>query len=393
MNAVRKTALQSPLRSALVVSANEGHARVDRLSLKNAKVVVSRAVTSARAAKEHLHKLGADVILVDDVLEDSSGWDFVRSLRADARLKSIPVILISSSGDRERVLEAIRMGCVGFLVRPYTLDTFFKHLALASQARCYLGAELGDVAAGLDMAEQGKPEAAMPKLEKALENPDEARHYYETGLRLLAREEYLKAVDAFTRAARISALMAEAHLGLARCWLSLGDEVRYRKAITQAADICARTERFEHYKDEFLAILREDPRGFNPFVSLGMRLAREMDRDGALMAFKNAVWMSPEDAKAHLELAKAYHFKREPELAKRSVGQALMLAEHDREANWLYERWTGQVWGLEDKQDDEEEAAGRGKVIPDMIPTVLNGVLYLAGMVTEGLHRFRRDYA
>ena len=73
MNAVRKTALQSPLRSALVVSANEGHARVDRLSLKNAKVVVSRAVTSARAAKEHLHKLGADVILVDDVLEDSSG--------------------------------------------------------------------------------------------------------------------------------------------------------------------------------------------------------------------------------------------------------------------------------------------------------------------------------
>lgn len=392
MNAVRKSALQSPLRSALVVSANEGHARVDRLSLKNAKVVVSRAVTSAKAAREHLRKLGADVVLVDDTLEDGTGWDFVRSMRADPRLRSIPVILISSSGDRERVVEAIRVGCVGYLVRPYTLDTFFKHLSLASQARCYMGEELGQVAAGLDMVEEDKPEKAMPKLEKVLETPDDARHYYEKGLRLLAREDYTKAVDAFTRAARISAVMAEAHLGLARCWLALGDEVRYRKALTQAADICARTERFEHYKNEFLAILREDPRGFNPFVSLGMRLAREMDWDGALMAFKNAVWMSPEDAKAHLELAKVYHFKREPEMAKRSVNQALMLAEHDREANWLYERWTGQVWGLEDDAP-EEEAAERGKIIPDMIPAVLNGVLYLAGMVTEGLHRFRRDYA
>jgi len=392
MNAVRKTALQSPLRSALVVSANEGHARVDRLSLKNARVAISRAVGSAKAARQHLAKLGADVVLVDDVLEDGSGWDFVRELKADPRLRTIPVVLISASGDRERVVEAVRLGCVGYLVRPYTLDAFFKHLALASQTRCFLNVEMNDLSKCLDMVEEGKAEDALPKIEKVLETPDDARHYYETGLRLLAREDYTQAVDAFNRAARISALMAEAHLGLARCWLALGDEVRYRKALTQAAAVCAKTRRFEHYKDEFLAILEDDPRRFNPFVTLGMRLARELDWDGALMAYKNAVWMCPEDPKAHLELAKAYHFKRQPEMAKRSVGQALMLSGHDREANALYERWTGQVWGLE-TQEREEVPAERGGLIPDMIPAMLNGVLYLAGVVTEGLHRFRRDYA
>jgi tetratricopeptide (TPR) repeat protein len=290
------------------------------------------------------------------------------------------------------VVEAIKLGCAGFLVRPYSLDTFFKHLTLARQAACFLREEMGEVAESLDLAGQGRAEEALPKLEKALETPGDARHHYENGMRHLARQEYGQAVDCFTRAVRINALLAEAYLGLSRCWLALGDEVRYRKALTQAADICAKAARFEHYKDEFLAILGADPYGFNPFLSLGMRLAREMDWDGALMALKNAIWLFPGDAKAHLELAKAYHFKRDPELAKRSVSQALTLSSHEPEAHDLYERWTGRVWGEEEQVIEEAEEDEKG-MFPDMIPVMLNGVLYLAGMVTEGLHRFRRDYA
>jgi len=398
MNALRKTALpksafQASLRSALVVTAKEGHARVDRISLKNAKVTVSRAVASGRAARELLLKHGADVVLVDDVLEDGTGWDFIRSLKTDPSLRHIPVVLVSSTGDRARVVEAIRLGCVGYLVRPYTLDTFFKHLALASHARCFLGEEMQKVGECMDMVESGRTEEALPRLEKALETPDDARYHYESGLRYLAREEYTQAVESFTQAVRTSTLMAEAHLGLARCWMALGDEVRYRKALTQAAAICAKTERFEHYRDEFLSILKVDTREFNPFVSLGIRLAREMDWDGALMSLKNAVWLAPNDAKAHLQLAKAYHFKREPELAKRSVGQALMIDNHDDEALALYERWTGLTWGEQVEAADDEAQFERKRIIPDMIPAMLNGVLYLAGVVTEGIHRVRRDYA
>ncbi|MBI4806360.1 MAG: response regulator [Desulfovibrio sp.] len=392
MNAVRNAALQAPLRTALVVSANEGHARVDRISLKNAKIHVSRAVQSGRAAREHLLKYGADVVIVDDILEDGAGWDFVQSLKSDHVLRHIPVILATSSAGRDRVMEAIRLGCAGFLVRPYSLDTFFKHLTLARQAACFLREEMGDVAQSRELAEQGRAEEALPKLEKALETPDDAQHHYELGMRLMATKEYGQAVECFTRAVQINALLAEAHLGLARCWLALGDEVRYRKALTRAADISAKGARFERYKDEFLAILKADPYGFNPFVTLGMRLARERDWDGALMALKNAIWLCPDDAKAHLELAKAYHFKRDPELAKRSVSQALTLSSHEPEAHDLYERWTGRVWG-EEAQEPEEVLMDEKSMFPDMIPVMLNGVLYLAGMVTEGLHRFRRDYA
>ena len=395
MNAVRKFDLHAPLRSALIVTANEGHARVDRLSLKNARVVMARAVPSGRTAREQLLKTGADVVLVDDTLEDGSGWDFMRSLKADERLRHIPVILVSTTGVRERVIEAIQLGCVGFLVRPYTLGTFFNHLSLASQAKSFLRQELTDVSTYLDMAEKGQAQAALPKLQKTLETPDEAQYHYENGLRHLAKEEYTRAVQSFTQAARISALMAEAHLGLARCWLALGDEVRYRNAMTKAASISAKAKRFEHYKEEFLSILKADPHRFNPFVALGMRLARGMDWEGALMALKNAVWLSPEDSKAYVELAKAYHFKREPELARKCVSKALMLSQHDPEAQALYDRWTG--LSRNEKERIVEKTPGRAKrqkrLLPDMIPTMLNGVLYLAGVVTEGIHRFRRDYA
>ena len=337
-------------------------------------------------------KHGADVVIVDDILEDGSGWNLVQSLKAERVLRHIPVILATSSAGRDRVVEAIRLGCAGFLVRPYSLDTFFKHLTLARQAACFLSEELDEVAVCLDLAEQGRMEEALPKLEKALEKPEDARHHYQKGMRHLARQEYGQAVDCFTRAVRINALLTEAYLGLSRCWLALGDEVRYRKALTQAAGICAKAARFERYKDEFLAILNADPYGFNPFVSLGMRLAREMDWNGALMALKNAVWLFPGDAKAHLELAKAYHFKRDPELAKKSVSQALTLSSHEPEAHDLYERWTGRIWG-EKERVVEEVLMDEKSMFPDMIPVMLNGVLYLAGMVTEGLHRFRRDYA
>lgn len=394
MNAVRKDSPAQPLRTALVVSANEGHARVDRISLKNARISISRAVKSGAEAIAHLRKHGADVVLVDDALEDGSGWDFMRALKADPALSRLPLIMVSSSGDREKVLGAVKHGCTGYLVRPYTLDTFFKHLTLARQSRGFLGEELARVAQALDLVEEDRAEEALPVLEKALNTPDEALHHYEKGMRLLAREEFASAAEAFGAAARLSSLMAEAHLGLARCWLALGDEVRYRKALTRAAEVCARTARFEHYKDEFLNILKADPRGFNPFVSLGMRLGRGMDWDGALLALKNAVWLDPYDAKAHLELAKAYHFKREPELARRSVSQSLMLANHDDEALSLYERWTGQSWDEPEEEAAEQVAAPRrAQVVPDVIPAMLNGVLYLAGVVTEGIHRFRRDYA
>ena len=61
-----------------------------------------------------------DLILMDVQLPKMSGLDATRALKADARTKDIPVIIITSfalSGDREKAAEA---GATNYLAKPYS---------------------------------------------------------------------------------------------------------------------------------------------------------------------------------------------------------------------------------------------------------------------------------
>ena len=61
-----------------------------------------------------------DLILMDVQLPKMSGLEATRLLRADARTKHIPIVIITSfalSGDRERAAET---GAAGYLAKPYS---------------------------------------------------------------------------------------------------------------------------------------------------------------------------------------------------------------------------------------------------------------------------------
>jgi len=81
------------------------------------------------AALERAAQARPDLILMDLSLPRMDGWEATRRLKADARLASIPVIMLSAHamrGDEER---ARASGCDDFLTKPIDEAMLFDKLA------------------------------------------------------------------------------------------------------------------------------------------------------------------------------------------------------------------------------------------------------------------------
>ena len=79
-------------------------------------------------AIEQLQELRPDVMLVDVEMPRMDGFDLTRNVRADARLKDIPIIMITSrTADKHRNY-AMEIGVNVFLGKPYQEEQLLEHI-------------------------------------------------------------------------------------------------------------------------------------------------------------------------------------------------------------------------------------------------------------------------
>jgi two-component system chemotaxis response regulator CheY len=67
-----------------------------------------------------------------------TGIDLLRTIRADADLKSLPVLMVTAENTREQIIAAAQAGVNGYIVKPFTavtlkekIDRIFDRLAAA----------------------------------------------------------------------------------------------------------------------------------------------------------------------------------------------------------------------------------------------------------------------
>ncbi len=101
---------------------------------------------SAEEAAEKLERSSPDLILLDMQLPGKSGQDLLEEIRADARLRSTPVVMITGAATQTRKVRAIEAGATDFLAKP------FSHAELAARVRSLL--ELKFATDALENAEQ-----------------------------------------------------------------------------------------------------------------------------------------------------------------------------------------------------------------------------------------------
>jgi two-component system cell cycle response regulator DivK len=106
-------------RSVLYVEDNEYNRKIVRQLLGRTSYRLVEAVDGEAGVAAAFDEL-PDLVLMDVQLPKMSGLDATRILRADARTKDIPIVIITSfamSGDRERATAA---GASGYLAKPYS---------------------------------------------------------------------------------------------------------------------------------------------------------------------------------------------------------------------------------------------------------------------------------
>jgi chemotaxis family two-component system response regulator Rcp1 len=118
----------------LLVEDNSGDVRLTREALKDSKLLNNLFhVADGEAAMAFLRRSGAhanaprpDLILLDLNLPKKDGREVLDEIKTDAKLKSIPVVILTVSSADEDILKTYNLHANCFITKPIDFDQFLK---------------------------------------------------------------------------------------------------------------------------------------------------------------------------------------------------------------------------------------------------------------------------
>jgi two-component system chemotaxis response regulator CheY len=64
-----------------------------------------------------------DFLVTDWNMPNMPGIDLLRAVRADPKLASMPVLMVTAEAKRDQIVEAAQAGVNGYIVKPFTAET------------------------------------------------------------------------------------------------------------------------------------------------------------------------------------------------------------------------------------------------------------------------------
>jgi diguanylate cyclase (GGDEF)-like protein len=114
-------------------------------ALRDLGHVVAEA-SDAGEALEWTRTWPPDVILLDRFLPDGDGMELLTKLKADAVTRDVPVVMVTSTPEREFVVEALRGGAHDYLTKPFLAEEVLARVQAALRMKSLVD-ELRDLAA------------------------------------------------------------------------------------------------------------------------------------------------------------------------------------------------------------------------------------------------------
>ena len=126
----------------LLVEDDEGHAELIKDCLQESGV--ANPIRRFRDGQEIIDYLfggneaktepaGGYVVLLDIRIPKVDGQEVLRRIKNDARLKSLPVVMLTTTDDPREVQASYRMGCNAYLTKPVDYEGFTEMIKYLGQ--------------------------------------------------------------------------------------------------------------------------------------------------------------------------------------------------------------------------------------------------------------------
>ena len=121
----------------LVVDDFSTMRRIVRTLLKELGLTKVEEAEDGAVALARLREGGFDFVVSDWNMPNMDGLTLLQNVRADARLKTLPFLMITTEAKKENIAAALQAGASGYIVKPFTaatlqekLDTIFGKMGI-----------------------------------------------------------------------------------------------------------------------------------------------------------------------------------------------------------------------------------------------------------------------
>ena len=318
-----------------ILTNNQHHATRDKKCCLDLNVKNILIRDELEDLLQPIQEEAVQVVLIDAAVKGMDGYSCLRALRKATKAKLLPIIMVTVESTMQHVVKAIAAGCNGYVIRPYSLTTFERHIQMAIETTSADIIEQEQLDIANDLVQQGKFDEALQEFSEIVEEENESIVWFNKGMDYLHRQKFGKAIVAFNKAVALNSMYAEAYKGMAHAYKGKGDDANYRAYLDKSAEILALQDRMAELKELFAEILEANPDAVNPYNSLGIDLRKKGDYAGAMHAYAQALTLTPQDENLLYNIAKACIFAKDYAQASKYLERATQIRDPFPEAAQL----------------------------------------------------------
>ena len=120
-------------RRVVIIEDERDVARLLEFNLQSAGFTVTSAATGAEGLAA-IAQTKPDVVVLDLMLPDQSGYDVCKAIRADAQCSDVGVLMLTAKGEAEDRILGLEVGADDYVVKPFVVrEVVLRVTALANR--------------------------------------------------------------------------------------------------------------------------------------------------------------------------------------------------------------------------------------------------------------------